>query len=98
MGKDYYKILGVKKDASQDEIKKAYRKLALKWSVTRSLRSADATLFHSTVIFSTSGILIDVPLRKKMRHRRSFKRLEQLLRFYQIPRRNVFTIKSARKA
>lgn len=27
---DYYKILGVKKDATQDEIKKAYRKLARK--------------------------------------------------------------------
>lgn len=31
MGKDYYKVLEIKKDANDDEIKKAYRKLALKY-------------------------------------------------------------------
>jgi curved DNA-binding protein CbpA len=31
MGKDYYDILGVEKTSSDDDIKKAYRKLALKF-------------------------------------------------------------------
>ncbi len=29
--RDYYKIMGVARDASQDEIKRAYRKLARKY-------------------------------------------------------------------
>lgn len=51
MVEDHYKILEVSSDASQEEIKKSYRKLALKWHPDRHRsRSSDPEAEKSTKI------------------------------------------------
>lgn len=44
MEKDYYNILGVDRTASEDEIKKSYRKMAMKWHPDRNPDNPEAEI------------------------------------------------------
>lgn len=64
MGKDYYKTLGVSKTASQDDIRKAYRKLALKWHPDKNPDNKEAAQAKFQEISSAFEILSDPEKRK----------------------------------
>ena len=59
MAKDYYAILGVKKDATEDELKKAYKKLALKWHPDRNINNAEAATAKFKEVAEAYEVLID---------------------------------------
>jgi curved DNA-binding protein len=62
--KDYYKTLGVDKKATQEEIKKAYRKLAVKWHPDKNKDSKEAEEKFKA-INEANDVLSDPENRKK---------------------------------
>ena len=62
--KDYYKILGVEKDATKEEIKKAYRKLALKYHPDRNPDNKEAEEKFKEIT-EANEVLSDPDKRKK---------------------------------
>lgn len=62
--KDYYKILGVEKSATQDEIKKAYRKLAMKYHPDRNQGNKTAEEKFKEIT-EANEVLSDSEKRKK---------------------------------
>lgn len=58
-GKDYYKILGVKRDAKEKDLKKAYRKLALKWHPDKNIDNKEAATKKFEIISEAYEVLSD---------------------------------------
>lgn len=93
MGRDYYSILGVDKSASDEDIKKAYRKQALKWHPDRNINNKEqaTTKFKEIaegMITRFSVLIVIVYLLVAQQH----------TKYSLIHRRKRFTINLERKA
>ena len=60
MGKDFYAILGVSKGASDDEIKKGYRKQAVKWHPDKHSSKGDAEKAEAEEKFKDAAMAYEV--------------------------------------
>jgi len=58
--KDFYKILGVPRDASDAEVKKGYRKLALKWHPDRHSSSTEEEKAEAEKVFRDINLAYEV--------------------------------------
>ncbi|KAM4634274.1 dnaJ homolog subfamily C member 21 isoform 2-T2 [Polymixia lowei] len=57
--KCYYEVLGVKRDAGDDDLKKAYRKLALRWHPDKNLDNAEEAAEQFKLIQAAYDVLSD---------------------------------------
>ena len=51
--RDYYEVLGIQKGASEDDIKQAYRKAALKWHPDRWVNGSVQPMIYGRLLFGS---------------------------------------------
>eukprot|EP00929_Paragymnodinium_shiwhaense_P119212 TRINITY_DN91097_c0_g1_i1.p1 TRINITY_DN91097_c0_g1~~TRINITY_DN91097_c0_g1_i1.p1 ORF type:complete len:681 (-),score=129.31 TRINITY_DN91097_c0_g1_i1:83-2125(-) len=70
--RDYYDVLGVSKDASDADIKRAYKKLALKWHPDKNPERKEEAQKEFIAVQGAYEVLSDADKRKRYDNRRSF--------------------------
>lgn len=65
MVKIYYEILEISENATQEEIKKAYRKLALRWHPDKNLDNPEEAKKKFQEVNKAYGVLSNEELRKR---------------------------------
>ena len=64
--KDYYEVLGVKKEATPQEIRKAYKKLAIKWHPDKNPDNKEEAENRFKEISEAYSVLSDPEKKKNM--------------------------------
>ena len=59
MGLDYYQILGIPRSASEEDIKKAYRRLALQWHPDKNVENRQESEVKFKLISEAYEVLRD---------------------------------------
>lgn len=70
--KDYYQTLGVDKDASEQEIKRAYKKLALKWHPDKNPDQQETAQREFIAVQQAYEVLSDSTKRRRYDNQKSF--------------------------
>mmetsp|Transcript_11664 Transcript_11664/g.23742 ORF Transcript_11664/g.23742 Transcript_11664/m.23742 type:complete len:355 (-) Transcript_11664:7797-8861(-) len=65
MGRSYYEVLGVPKDATEDDLKKAYKKLAMKWHPDRNRENPEQAEKNFKLVAEAYQVLSD-PKKKEV--------------------------------
>lgn len=76
MNKDYYKILGLNKNSTEEEIKKSYRKLAIKWHPDKNPNNKEQAEKEFKLVSEAYAILSD-PKKKQVYDKFGIAGLEQ---------------------
>merc|ERR1719350_1200421 len=64
MGKDYYEMLGIKRDATPEDIKKGYRRAALKWHPDKNADNKEEAEAKFKEISEAYSVLSDPDAKK----------------------------------